>query len=408
MLLSETYDDGGLSGGSLERPALQKMLEHIGDGRMDQIVVYRIDRLTRSPADFARIVDIPDAAKASFVSVTRSFNTATVMGRPTLNMPLGFARFEREVTAERIRDRMAASKRKGLWMGGAVPIGYDPDGRALRINGAEAGTVRTLYDPYEQHGSIRAVREAAERLGPRTRRRGSATGNVSGGGFCDRGHIHCILTNPVFAGRVRHRKVVHDGLHEAIIDPERRNRIQVQLRDGAFRSRSKAGTNQKSLLRGKLFDETGDRRTPSHMKTRKGIRLRCCISHRPVTRGRDAHPDAWRLPAREPETKGTAAVRCMLTDNAFAAWIVPDGRVEEIARIRSRLVEQTDVKETESLLRPVEKMEIAPADMRVSLNGTMLAEMPGIGAKAIDDGLPSRNFPFQPRKRGVETRLILI
>ena len=316
--LSETCDDGGLSGGSLERPALQKMLEHIGDRRMDQIVVYRIDRLTRSLTDFARIVDIPEAAKASFVSVTRSFNTATGMGRLTLNMLLGFARFEREVTADRIRDKIAATKRKGLWMGGAVPIGYDPDGRTLKIDEVEAGTVRSLYDLYQQHGSIRAVREAAERLGPRTRRRGSATGNVSGGGFFDRGHIYHILTNPVFAGRIRHRKVVHDGLHGAIIDPGRRDRIQVQLQDGASRSRSKAGTNQKSPLRGKLFDETGDRLTPSHTKTRKGVRLRHYISHRPVTRRRDAHPDAWRLPAREPETKSAAAVRRMLTDNAFA------------------------------------------------------------------------------------------
>ena len=151
MSLSETCDDGGLSGGSLERPALQKMLEHIGDGRMDQIVVYRIDRLTRSLADFARIVDIPDAAKTSFVSVTRSFNTATGMGRLTLNMLLGFARFEREVTADRIRDKIAATKRKGLWMGGAVPIGYDPDGRTLKIDEVEAGTVRSLYDLYQQH-----------------------------------------------------------------------------------------------------------------------------------------------------------------------------------------------------------------------------------------------------------------
>ena len=294
MSLSETCDDGGLSGGLLERPALQKMLEHIGDRRMDQIVVYRIDRLTRSLADFARIVDIPDAAKASFVSVTRSFNTAT--------------------------------------------------------------------------------------------------GNVSGGGFFDRGHIYHILTNPVFAGRIRHRKVVHDGLHEAIIDPGRRDRIQVQLQDGASRSRSKAGTNQKSPLRGKLFDETGDRLTPSHTKTRKGVRLRHYIFHRPVTRRRDAHPDAWRLPAREPETKSAAAIRRMLTDNAFAAWIVPDGRVDEIARVRSRLVD---------------KIEIAPGDMRVSLNGTMLADMPGIGTDAIGDGLLSQNVPFQLRKRGVETRLIL-
>jgi DNA invertase Pin-like site-specific DNA recombinase len=176
VLLPQSYDDGGLSGGSLDRPALQELLDQIRAGQVDQIIVYKIDRLTRSLADFARIVDILDAANASFVSVTQSFNTATSMGRLTLNMLLSFAQFEREVTAERIRDKIAASKRKGLWMGGAVPIGYDPDRRTLKIKEEEAETIRTLYDLYERHGSIRSVCEEAERLRLRTRRRVSASG----------------------------------------------------------------------------------------------------------------------------------------------------------------------------------------------------------------------------------------
>lgn len=180
VLLPEPYDDGGLSGGSLERPALQRLLEHVQQGQVDRIVVYKIDRLTRSLADFAKIVDIFDAAEASFVSVTQSFNTATSMGRLTLNMLLSFAQFEREVTAERIRDKIAASKRKGLWMGGQVPMGYDAHGRTLKINAAEAETIRTLYDLYERLGTVRAVREEAERLDLRSRRRTSAAGQVTG------------------------------------------------------------------------------------------------------------------------------------------------------------------------------------------------------------------------------------
>jgi DNA invertase Pin-like site-specific DNA recombinase len=148
VLLPAAYDDGGLSGGSLERPALQRLLADMRDGHVDQVVVYKIDRLTRSLADFSKIVDVLDAAGASFVSVTQSFNTATSMGRLTLNMLLSFAQFEREVTAERIRDKIAASKRKGLWMGGLVPIGYDADGRTLKINAFEATSIRTLYDLY--------------------------------------------------------------------------------------------------------------------------------------------------------------------------------------------------------------------------------------------------------------------
>jgi site-specific DNA recombinase len=170
-LIERAYDDGGISGGHLDRPALQRLMRDVDDRQVDQIVVYKIDRLTRSLADFARLVDRLDAAEASFVSVTQSFNTATSMGRLTLNVLLSFAQFEREVTAERIRDKIAASKRKGLWMGGSVPLGYDADGRTLKINEDEAGSIRTLYDLYETHGALNAVAEKAERLGIKSRRR---------------------------------------------------------------------------------------------------------------------------------------------------------------------------------------------------------------------------------------------
>ena len=158
VLMPAAYEDGGLSGGSLERPALQRLMQDMRDGHVDQIIVYKIDRLTRSLADFSKIVDVLDAAGASFVSVTQSFNTATSMGRLTLNMLLSFAQFEREVTAERIRDKIAASKRKGLWMGGNVPLGYEPDGRTLKISAVDAPTIRTIYDLYGKHRNVRIVK----------------------------------------------------------------------------------------------------------------------------------------------------------------------------------------------------------------------------------------------------------
>lgn len=226
VLLPEHYDDGGISGGTLERPALQRLLQHIEDGLVDQIIVYKIDRLTRSLADFSKIVDTLDAADTSFASVTQSFNTATSMGRLTLNMLLSFAQFEREETAERIRDKIAASKRKGLWMGGSVPLGYDPNGRTLAINAAEAQTIRTLFDLYEELGTVRQVKEAADRMKLHTRARTSSTGQTTGGGPFDLGHIHHILTNPIYAGKIRHRRDVYEGQHMAIIDPERWDRIQ--------------------------------------------------------------------------------------------------------------------------------------------------------------------------------------
>jgi DNA invertase Pin-like site-specific DNA recombinase len=165
VLLADHYDDGGISGGTMERPALQRLLLAIDQGAIDQILVYKIDRLTRSLADFSKIVDRLDRAGVSFVSVTQSFNTATSMGRLTLNMLLSFAQFEREVTAERIRDKIAASKKKGLWMGGNVPRGYEPDGRTLKVLEPDARTIRTIYDLYGRHRNVRIVKSEIDKLG---------------------------------------------------------------------------------------------------------------------------------------------------------------------------------------------------------------------------------------------------
>ncbi len=407
VLLPDAYDDGGLSGGSLERPALQRLLDHIRDGRVDQIIVYKIDRLTRSLADFAKIVDTLDAGGASFVSVTQSFNTATSMGRLTLNMLLSFAQFEREVTAERIRDKIAASKRKGLWMGGAVPIGYDPDGRTLKINAAEAGTIRTLYDLYEQHGTIRAVAEEAMRLDLRTRRRETSTGKVSGGGSFGRGHIYQILTNPLYAGRIRHRKAIHDGQHPALIDPDRWGRIQTQLQEGASETRSKITARQTSLLCGKLFDETEDRLTPSHSRTRAGTRLRYYISHRLVAKSGEANLDGWRLPAEELETKIAAKVRSMISVPSFAGRIAPDARAEEIGRVRSALKELIGEEAIKSTLTLIARVDIKPGEIRISLDPDILAIALGIDRDVVFEDALRHCFPFRLRKRGVETRLIL-
>lgn len=181
VLMPNHYDDGGISDGHLERPALQRLMQEVDAEQVDQIVVYKIDRLTRSLADFAKLVDRLDQAEASFVSVTQSFNTATSMGRLTLNVLLSFAQFEREVTAERIQDKIAASKRKGLWMGGNVPLGYEPNGRTLRVNPDEAEVVRKVYDLYDDCGAMNMLREAAARLDLRSKSRRAPDGNLRGG-----------------------------------------------------------------------------------------------------------------------------------------------------------------------------------------------------------------------------------
>lgn len=407
VLLQEAYDDGGLSGGSLDRPALQQLLGHVKEGRVDQIVVYKIDRLTRSLADFAKIVDILDQAGASFVSVTQSFNTATSMGRLTLNMLLSFAQFEREVTAERIRDKIAASKRKGLWMGGQVPMGYEPDGRTLKPHEAEAETINMLYKLYERLGTVRAVKEEVDRLGLKSRRRTSGSGRVTGGGVFDRGHIHHILTNPIYAGRIRHRDKVFDGAHPAIIDPERWDKVQDLLQARAARNRDKTLARHKSLLCGKVFDETGDRLTPSHSKTKQGVRLRYYISHRLIAQTGQAHRDAWRLPAEEFETKTANLVQSMLADKIFAARIVPGASADAIGRRAATLTATAADDDRASLLALVDRIDIAPGAMELRLDPRSVADLLRTDPDDIDNASLNRSFPFQLRKRGVETRIVL-
>jgi len=411
VLLRNHYDDGGLSGGTLERPALRQLLDDIEAGRVDQVVVYKIDRLTRSLADFAKIVDILDAAEASFVSVTQSFNTATSMGRLTLNMLLSFAQFEREVTAERIRDKIAASKKKGLWMGGNVPLGYDPDGRTLRINDVEAETVRALYGLYETHGVIRKVKDKADAAGLVTKRRISPDGTPSGGQPFSRGHIHQILTNPIYAGRIRHKGQVHEGQHDAIIPPERWDAIQGALQDGAAKTR-KAGLRGKrktppSLLTGKLFDESGDRLTPSHSKSKTGTRLRYYISHRLIARSGAAGADGWRLPASELEHTVNRLIRDHLGREGSVLEIVPDCPAGEVQARKDRLDAFMATTQTTDILGLVARVNLTPGAITITLSSRALAQCIHVDPDRIAGDIPAIQAPFRIRKRGVETRIIL-
>ena len=267
-LVAKRYDDGGVSGGTLERPALERLLSDIDAGLVDLVIVYKIDRLTRSLADFAKLVDRFDARDCSFISVTQGFDTASSMGRLTLNVLLSFAQFEREVTAERIRDKLAASKKKGLWMGGLVPLGYDrhpdPKEQTLTINHTEAATVRNVFKIYLETGSLTRATERAQQSGLRSKRRSFPNGRVTGDKPMRRGQIHYLLTNPIYCGKVRRKTRVYDGQHEAIIDEATWDAVQSQL------SRAESGKSPSSAssawLKGKLRDETGDRLTPTHTK----------------------------------------------------------------------------------------------------------------------------------------------
>lgn len=305
-LIKGHFDDGGFSGGSLDRPALQALLAEIRERRLDVIVVYKVDRLTRSLGDFAKLVELFDAHSVSFVSVTQAFNTTTSMGRLTLNVLLSFAQFEREVTAERIRDKIAASKKKGLWMGGVVPLGYRVEKRRLLVKPEEVGTVRLIFDRYRDLKSLPALQRDLRKRGIVSRVRSLATGRQIGGVPLTNGPLVSILRNRTYIGEINHHGASYPGEHEPIIAREAFDEIQAILdanRRG-YRDRWRAS---EALLIGKLYDDRGNRMTPSYA-IKKGVRYRYYVSC-VLAQGRKAEAGSLkRVAALEIEERVRAAV----------------------------------------------------------------------------------------------------
>jgi site-specific DNA recombinase len=292
------YDDGGFSGGSMERPALKQLLTDIEDGKVNTVVVYKVDRLTRSLADFAKIIEIFDRHKVSFVSITQQFNTTTSMGRLTLNVLLSFAQFEREVTGERIRDKIAASKRKGMWMGGMVPLGYQAKHRKLVLVPDEARRVRWLFRRYLELGCVRKLKADLDTRGFRSKVRVNATGRKTGGASYSRGALYKILQNPIYLGEIHHKANVYRGEHPDIVPRDLWQEVQQRLRANNNARRTGLSANTASLLAGLLFDEKGRRYTPSHtLKAHK--RYRYYISQSVIQGLRSSGPT--RVPAHEIE-----------------------------------------------------------------------------------------------------------
>ena len=314
QLIKAHYDDGAYSGGTLERPALQNLLADIEAGKVDTVVVYKVDRLTRSLADFAKIVETFDAHAVSFVSITQAFNTTTSMGRLTLNMLLSFAQFEREVTGERIRDKIAASKKKGMWMGGFVPLGYEAKDRSLVINETEAETVRTVFQLYLEHGNVRRVKAEADRLGLKTKVRALEEGRTGGGRPLSRGYIYKLLGNPLYAGRIAHKDASYEGRHASIIDAETWEAVQAKLASSTHARRSGAGAAEPSLLAGLIHDEHGNRLSPSHA-VKNRTRYRYYVSQAILQHREDDAGSIIRIPAREIEEMLCTRIRSFLKDS---------------------------------------------------------------------------------------------
>ncbi len=263
ILARGRYDDGGYSGGSLERPALQELLEAVRANKLDIIVVYKVDRLTRSLADFAKLVELFDARGVSFVSVTQAFNTTTSMGRLTLNVLLSFAQFEREVTGERIRDKIAASKKKGIWVGGVLPLGYDLKDRKLVTIPEEAAIVRLIFERYLALGSMLALLADLRERGIRTRVRKLSTGRVIGGVFFTKGPLAHLLKNRMYLGELNHRGQSYPAEHAPIVDREIFAAVQARLAQNLAAYRRTRSPSNAALL-GTIFDDKGNLMTPSY------------------------------------------------------------------------------------------------------------------------------------------------
>lgn len=344
-VLPEVYDDGGFSGGNIERPALKRLLEDIDAGRVDTIVVYKIDRLTRSLADFARIVDRLDKAQASFVSVTQSFNTTTSMGRLTLNVLLSFAQFEREVTGERIRDKIAASKAKGMWMGGLPPLGYDPPTdratRTLVRNEAEAEQVRTIFDLYLELGSVSTLEARLAQEGMSSKVWVSAKGTRSGGVPLSRGALFHMLRNRVYLGEIVHGDASVAGCHPSIVDADVFARVQAQLA-GNTRARTERPIRSAQLpLRGLVFDADGHPMSPSFGYGRGGRVYRYYVSA-PLQQGR-------KVEEREGVLRRVSAEALEEAVRMQLATVLPGEDDTPLA----------------ALLKPVRRVEVLPEALRI-------------------------------------------
>ena len=323
-LVRDRYDDGGYSGGSMDRPALQKLLIDVRARRIDVIVVYKVDRLTRSLADFAKLVETFDAHGVSFVSVTQSFNTTTSMGRLTLNVLLSFAQFEREVTGERIRDKIAASKKKGMWMGGVVPLGYRVEDRALHVVEDHAAIVRSLFRRYLEAGSVVRLKQQLDAEDFRLPVRIDGGGRSTGGGLFSRGHVYKLLSNPIYAGRIAHKGQVHEGQHPPIVTLDLWDEVQQSLRDhtGAARTR-RTRQSSDALLAGKLYDDGGNRMSPTW--ARKGSkRWRYYVSQAARQGEKSKAGSIPRVPAADVETFVTEALGRLSPDRAASQTDIRD------------------------------------------------------------------------------------
>jgi DNA invertase Pin-like site-specific DNA recombinase len=421
VLIKSRYDDGGISGGTLERPGLKALLADIAAGLIDNVVVYKVDRLTRSLLDFAKLVEAFDKAGVSFVSVTQSFNTTTSMGRLTLNMLLSFAQFEREVTAERIRDKIAASKQRGMWMGGTPPIGYRPDGRSLAIVNEDASTVRHIFQRYLELGTVRTLHDELIREGIRQPKRTTSAGRSFGGTSFGRAQLYNLLKNPLYIGRIKHGSKTYPGNHPTIVDKETWDRVQAQLTDNSQGVQQAPTVKDPSLLGGKVVDEDGEPLVATHACKGK-VRYRYYVS-RHLQHGapeNDATFDSKngvRIPARELEQLVIRAIVTELKDpialfRRLDASIDGARQVAALVKNAEAMVATLDGKRglpVQVLLRLfVKRVTVQEDAVELTLDPAALCDALGLDSNtSTEDAFFCITIPARVRRNGLAVRFVL-
>lgn len=416
------YDDGGFSGGSMDRPGLQQLLEDIASGRVQVVVVYKVDRLTRALSDFAKIVDIFDDRGVSFVSVTQQFNTTTSMGRLTLNVLLSFSQFEREVTGERIRDKIAASKKKGMWMGGVPPLGYDVVDKKLVVSQREAEAVRHIFRRYQELAGVRELRRELGDAGYRSKVRTSAAGSITGGKPFSRGALYALLQNRLYIGEVVHKDSSYPGMHDAIMDDALWQAVQARLATNRVDRQVGRYAKKVSLLAGLIFDGRGDRLTPSHAN-KAGRRYLYYVSEGLIQGRGDGEGTNLRLPASEVEAVVIGEIQSLLRTppRLLDAVVISDDdvasqrRLVEQGRDRAETLDQGDRSVLVAIVRSiVSRVEVHPDMIDVDCSREALREwligvtpVVGSGRPVSSNDLLRLPATVRLKRRGVEAKLIV-
>ncbi|WP_176300857.1 recombinase family protein [Burkholderia vietnamiensis] len=400
--VADDYDDGGYSGGNMDRPALRRLMADIEAGKADIVVVYKIDRLTRSLADFSKMVEVFERHGVSFVSVTQQFNTTTSMGRLMLNVLLSFAQFEREVTGERIRDKIAAAKRKGMWMGGVPPLGYDVEKRLLVVNEAEAAVVRRIFEEMLTIGSPTQIAANLSAEGITTKAWTTQDGQTRSGARIDKKYLHKLLRNRIYLGELSHKGAWYPGVHPAIIDPGLWGKVhEILSQDGHARSvETKIRSRTDALLRGLLYAPSGERMYPTYSR-KNGRKYRYYVSKSEARFGAPGK-SYERLPAPEIEAAVVAQIRTVLTSPESIASVVRHiqrngAQIDEAATVMA-MGRLNDVWEQ---LFPIERHRIANL-MIERIDLVHAGEVQGIKVKWREIGWNALIEEFAPQSIGAE------